>query len=288
MKTALLLLFGSLLAVPAAAQTKGENFHMDKEYPMNLSGTIKMNISDAKVTVTGSNRTTARVKIDREVVVKGWFFGKQEFSVTIDNPDGNLDLREHYQSSYSGVVGYYNEKYTINLEVPLGASLDINGDDGHYYIRNVNGAIELDVDDARIELTGCKGEDFRFKLDDGRIAMDEGKGSLRIDGKDADVKIEHGNFTKVTADLDDGDFVLETVLTDASDFNIKVEDGTADLRVLNGGGNFSLRHSDGHVHTFGNFQQTEKTDNSEKYTLNKGKANVFIRADDGKINLSAN
>lgn len=286
MKTLFAMICG-LLTLTAAAQTTDGNFHLDKEYGMNLSGTVNLRVSDAKVYITGSSRATAHVKIDREIVVKGMYFGKQEFSIEVNNDDGNLTIKEHSNSSYAGIVGYYSEKYSVNLEIPLGASLEVHGDDGHYYVKNVNGAISIDLDDADIDVTQCKGDNFKFKVDDGHIRMDEGKGTLQIDGDDADVKIDRGHFTKIDSDIKDGDFILETALTDNSDYNIRVQDGLVDIRITQGGGNFNLRHDDGRIMSQGSFRLIEKSDNNEKYSLGKGTGKVYIKGDDARIKLSS-
>lgn len=158
MKILSTLVLAVLTISTAIAQTeKFGDYHLDKEFKMGTTGTIRLNVSDAKVTITGSARTTAHVKIDREVNVKGLTFGEQEFRVDISEEGGNLSIREYKRGSVSGIVGYHSEKYTVTIEVPTGVSLSIDGDDGDYVINSVNGAIELDVDDADIDLTNCKG-----------------------------------------------------------------------------------------------------------------------------------
>jgi hypothetical protein len=73
---------------------KSGSFHLDKEYTINATGTIHLDASDAKVFITGSNRKTAHVKIDRDVTTKGISFGDREFSVDVTEQNGNLSIRE--------------------------------------------------------------------------------------------------------------------------------------------------------------------------------------------------
>jgi hypothetical protein len=97
--------------------------------------------------------------------------------------------------------------------VPEGVSLKVRGDDGDYFIKNINGALSLRLDDADAELTDCKGKEFNFFLDDGDVRMDKGKGSLHLNGDDTDITIYNGQFDEINANIDDGDLVIETTLS---------------------------------------------------------------------------
>ncbi len=277
------ILFSSF-SVMAQSEKSGD-FHLDKEYKMGSTGVVRLNSSDAKVFITGSARETAHVKIDREVTTKGWTFGDEKFSVEVTENNGDLSIRERSGGTHVGIVGYYNEKYTVTIEIPLGASLVIHGDDGDYFIKEVNGSIELDLDDADVELSGCKGSNFKVRLDDGDLRMDTGKGTLELDADDADVKIKSAAFEKIMADIDDGDFVVETSLSENGDYYINAQDGLVSMTVLGGGGKFDIRHDDARVIAEGNFDTVEKSDDRTRLTLANGNANVRIHADDARVRL---
>ncbi|MEK6782901.1 MAG: DUF4097 family beta strand repeat-containing protein [Bacteroidota bacterium] len=281
----LVLLTSSLALI---AQTdKNRDFHLDKEYKISNHGLLTLKCSDAKVSINGSERGTAQVKVDREVETKGIVFsGHDEFNVEVEELNGNLDIHENKSYSATGIVGYYYEKYTIKIDLPEGASLVLKGDDGDYLINNIDGSISIDLDDADVELTACSGSDFRFQLDDGDIVMDEGKGKLDIDADDVDVKISNAAFTDIQADIDDGDLVIETSLTDNGTYYINVQDGLIALTVTNGGGKFDIRHDDARVVTEGKFQTIEESENRTRLTLASGNAKVDIRADDARIRLT--
>jgi hypothetical protein len=287
MKKLLTLAFAFISLFSVAQSEKMTDYHLDETYKMNGTGTITLNSSDANVFVTGSNRKDVHVKIDRVIETRGFVFGSQEFSVDVTETNGNLSIRERRSSGSVGVVGSIYEKYTINIEAPAGASLVLRGDDGDYYIKTVHGKLDIDVDDADVELTGCQGDDFKFRLDDGDIKMDEGKGVLDVDADDADVIIKNARFSKINADMDDGDFLVETSLADGGDYFINCQDGLISLTVLGGGGKFDVRHDDARVITTGGFTQEEESENRTKLTLAKGTARLDIRADDARIKLSA-
>jgi len=283
-----LLTAGLLLAatISFAQTTKTGNYHIDQPYKISAKGTIRLTCSDAKVFITGSDRTDVNVKIDREVETKGFAFGHEEFSVDIDEASGNLTIRERSTSSYSGIVGYHNEHYTIKIDAPKGVSLIVNGDDGDYFIDHIDGAIDLDLDDADVELTACNGDDFRFKMDDGDVKMDQGRGTLEVDGDDTNVQIRNAAFTKISAEMDDGDFIVETSLTDNGDYYIDTQDGRIAFTVTSGGGRFDIRHDDASIRTDASFSSVEESDDRSRFTLGTGNAKVDIRADDASVRLA--
>lgn len=287
MKKVPTLALALISAFSFAQSTKMGDFHLDQNYKMDSKGTITLTSSDANVFVTGMNRTDVRVKVDRVVETKGLVFGDHEFTVDVNELNGNLSIRDRSGSGSIGVVGYIHEKYTINIEAPEGASLVLRGDDGDYYINTIHGKMDINLDDADIELSGCKGNDFKFRLDDGDISMDEGQGSLDVDADDADVSIQNGKFDRIIADVDDGNFVVETTLTDGGEYFIAGQDGLISLTVLNGGGNFDVRHDDARLITEGAFNEVDRSEERTKLTLPKGNARVEIRVDDGRIRLSS-
>lgn len=281
----LLSVFCFALAFSAMSQNNEGNFHLDQEYKVSPTGTIKLNSSDGKFYVTGSNRTGIHVKIDREVVTKGLTFGHEEFTVDVAESNGDLEIRERSNHVAVGMIGYRSEKYTIRIEAPEGMSLLVKGDDGDYWIRNINGAISLDVDDGGIELAQCSGNKFDFRLDDGEIAMDEGSGSLDIDADDADVEIKNATFTTVHANVDDGDLIIETSLADEGTYFIDAQDGLVSLAITKGGGKFDVRHDDARVITEGDFKITEDGEDRTRLILANGVAKVDIHADDARVRL---
>jgi Putative adhesin len=285
MKPVLLSTF-LFLAISVFAQDK--DFHLDKEYAISKNGTIDLNSSDAEVIITGSARSaTARVKIDRTVTTKGWYTSKGDFRVDVIAENGDLKITEHQNGINVVMIGYIHEEYKIQIEAPEGASLVIRGDDGDYFIKNINGVISMTIDDGDSQLTGCGGSDFTFKIDDGDVKMDAGKGSLHVVADDGDIEILNAAFSTIDARLDDGDFILHTSLTNSGVYSINVEDGMVMLDVLDGGGEFNVRHDDAHVDVQGSFKTIEDSDDFTRLTLGSSTAKVNIRADDASVRLNA-
>ncbi|HAC25591.1 MAG TPA: hypothetical protein DCE81_11815 [Cytophagales bacterium] len=277
-----------LLLIPTlvlAQNDKDRDFHLDKEFNVNLGGQVRLRCSDADVVVVGSSRSTAHVKIDRLVTTRGWVWSDETFSVDISNEDGNLEIRERANGTVSMAFGSYQERYTIRLELPLGMSLSVDGDDGNYQISSLHGSIRLDLDDADVVLEKCQGNSFSFRLDDGDVQMDEGRGSLTVDGDDADIRIRNARFASMDVNIDDGDFVVETSLADAGRYNIDLQDGLVSLTVTSGGGRFDIRHDDARVITEGAFSVINRTETRTEVSTTNGSAEVRIQADDARVKL---
>jgi hypothetical protein len=285
MKRLLTLLLTAFAATTFGQTVRSGDFHLDKVYKVSDKGTVSLRTSDAKVYITGSNRADVRVKIDREISSKGLVMGDDMFSVNIDEENGDLEIEERSSSNIS-IVGYYSEKYEIHIEAPEGVSLRIRGDDGDYFIKTLSGAIDMDVDDADVEITGCTGDNFVFRIDDGDIKMDQGRGTLEVIADDADVVIDNAQFSKINAELDDGDFIVQTSLQEGGDYYIDSQDGSISFTVSSGGGRFDIRHDDASVRVDDAFQRIEESDDRSRFSLGTGTAKIDIRADDARVRLA--
>jgi hypothetical protein len=281
----LLFAFVMLTFISVAFAQDG-SFHLDQEYDISKTGKIDISTSDARVFITGSNRSKAHVKIDRVVTTRGWN-ATDGFKVEVTAADGNLNIRE-YQTGPTVSVGYFHEDYKIEIEVPDGVSLTVRGDDGDYFVKQIHGSIKMSLDDADAELTGCNGNEFDFRFDDGDLRMDQGKGSITVRADDADIEIYKGEFSTIDAEVDDGDFIVETSLADNGTYNINSEDGSIHMKVTGGGGNFDVSHDDATFTFTGNFRTVEASDERTRLSLYDGTANVMLKADDASVRLTAN
>lgn len=286
MKAFLLLFLATTTIVANGQTTRNGDFKLDETYKVTETGTIDLRSSDAKVFITGSSRKDLHLKVDRQVDVKGFVTGDREFSMEVEEVNGGLKISERQHSSTVGIVGYYYEKYTIEIEAPSGMSLRVRGDDGDYLIKSMNGSMELDLDDADVELVGCKGDNFSIRLDDGDIKIDEARGTLELSADDADVEIRNAKFTSIRAEIDDGDFIVQTTLADDGDYYIDSQDGLISFAVAGGGGRFDIRHDDASIRTDPVFNQVEDSEQRSRFTLGSGNAKVDIRADDARVRLT--
>ena len=117
--------------------------------------------------------------------------------------------------------------------------------------------------------------------------MDSGKGSLEVDADDADVIIEHASFSSIYADVDDGDLIIETSLENNGKYSLNSEDGSISMNITGGGGEFDIRHHDGHVMADSCFKINEEDEGRTKLSLDKGTAQVSMRIDDARVKLTS-
>jgi len=261
------------------------DYHLDQTYDMSATGTLHLSSNDADVRIIGSNRSDVHVKIDRVVESRG-INRDRSFEMEVETKGDDLHITERKGRGGRFTMGYYRLDYDIVIELPEGASLRVQGDDDDYYIKNVNGAIEMEVDDGDIELEDCKGDDFEFNLEDGDLKMEGGKGKIYVRIDDGDVDIRDGKFEDVEMVVEDGSIIVETEIFDKGMYEIRADDARIDFVVLAGGGEFSVTKDDGRVRASSEFETIRETDYRSELKLAGGKAEVQIRTNDGSVRLS--
>ena len=259
-------------------------YHIDEEYEMNANGTLNLDCDDASVTIKGSDRTKARIKVDRVVEVKGASSSDENFKIDVQEKNGDLHIRE-VETRIRYVMGYRSEDYKILIELPSTAGIRINGDDGDFQIENVDGTVRLDLDDSEAILSGCDGNKFDFKMDDSELEMDGGGGEVIIGTDDSEVKVKNAKFTGGFVNFDDSEIELETSLKSDSDYKISGGDGSVTLIVTGGGGTFDIRYDDGRVRSTAGFKEFEKEENYLRLKADGGDARVEINIDDTDLDL---
>ncbi len=265
----------------------GDEFHLDEVYEMNATGTLNLNTEDADVRIIGSNRSDVHVKIDRVVTSRGVSSRSRDFDVDVENRNGDLFIRENKGRSRGFIgVGYFRTDYDILIELPEGASLKVRGEDDDYYVKNVNGAIEMETEDGDIELVDCDGDDFEFILEDGDLKLDGGKGKFYARLDDGDIDMINGNFDNIEIQVEDGNVSMETGIADNGTYDIRADDARIDFVVLSGGGDFRVTKDDGRVRATSDFETIRESDYRSELKLAGGKADVQIRTNDGSVRLS--
>jgi len=285
MKRAFLILAASILSFYTFAQKQTE-FHVDKTYSLDQTGTVYLSAHDAKVTIIGENRKDVAVKIDYYMHTKGIEWGTREFTVDIDSRGDDLYITEHRVNN-SGIMGSVSIEYKIVIKAPVGSNWDIDGDDDDYNIRSINGDISINADDADVIMKDCRGNKFYFDLDDGDISMDQGKGELTARMDDGDIEIRNAHFETINYRGDDGDVSIETSISPNAMFKFSGDDATFDLVFTNGGGSFTIKHDNGNIDYDNNFRMMDKEQNLLSLSLTGGRGKIIISGDDIRVNLSS-
>ena len=260
-------------------------YNLDKTYEVDADGLLKLTSSDAKVYITGNDRTDAQVKIYRNM--KGSLnLGTSSFAVDIQADNGSLVITEKYSGSMINIAGSSGEEYKIEIEVPENMRLDIKGDGDKYEISNISGAIEMHLDDADADLKACNGKDFRFTFYDGDISLDKGSGNLFVKADDGDLRIAEGKFDKINATMEDGDLVIATTLTNNGEYFYDIEDGNLILSFTDGGAKVDIAHEDTQIDVSSDFIPIRQSENRTRLALGSSNANVEIRAEDAMIRMT--
>lgn len=287
MKTLKLLLAAlSICLVSFDSQAQDPNkFTLDKVYPLGANGHIFIDTEDAEIEVIGSNRKDVHVKVYRKVTFTGFNLKakKVNLEVSVTQENGNLYLKDH-PFSWAG-IGSSREVYEILIEAPYAAGLEVKGDDDDYLIKSINGAISMEISDGDITLESCGGKVFDFRVDDGDIAMDQGQGNITARLEDGDIKILDGDFKKIDIEVEDGNIRLATKLWDSGEYLLSTEDGSIELQVESGGGQFNIRHDDGSVRASNGFELVSDSESRSKYQLSGGDATITIETEDGRVAL---
>jgi hypothetical protein len=264
-----------------------DEFNLDEVYEIDTNGTISLQSDDAQVSITGSDRSDVRVIVNYKREVRGFTIGDgNRFEMIVEERGGNLAIYEKERGNGNRIsVGSVEEDYEIRIEAPRTVSLNIEGDDETYRISSIDGAISLEADDTEIELNDCNGDDFTFSMDDGSLSMDKGKGRLKLDIDDGDVRILNGDFREIEAVSDDSEIELTTRLDDQGSYSFDFDDGDLELNIAGGGGDFDIRHDNADISADREFEEVLDDDDRSIYRLLNGNAKISISTDDGNIDL---
>ena len=266
---------------------KSYEYKLDKIYAIAPDGTLDLKTHDADIRIIGSDRKDVHLKVFRSVTVKGILSSNEEnFRMDVEEIGGNLIIRELKRSYNTGVTIYSEQVYKITIEIPKTVSLKLRGDDDNYHVDNVNGTVKIDLDDGDVILENCGGYEFDLDIADGNVEMSGAKGQLWLTLEDGDLKALDCEFETVEIRADDGDIRLETSLSSEGNYSMKVDDGNIDLKIRGGGGEIEIRHDDGRIRASQDFELAYAGDSKHKFKLVGGNARVFVKTEDGKVNLN--
>lgn len=261
-------------------------FHLDEIYEIAANGVVHLNSEDADVRISGSDRTDVRVKIDRVQEVTGFRTGDRRFSVEVEETGGDLYITERKSGSVNIAFGMSRTRYDIDIQMPRGVSLKVEGEDDDYVISNIDGEISIEAEDGDIEIFQTNSKRIDLRLEDGDLRLEGGTGELFLNIEDGDVDIRRGKFEAIDIDTEDGDISIETALTDGGEYQIVADDADIDFIVLSGGGEFYVSRDDGRVMSSKAFQIEDEREHRVLLNLPGGEAAVEIRVEDGRVRLS--
>jgi len=276
------------LAGSAWAQ-RTDRYDLDKTYSISSDGTINLESNDSSVEIVGTDREDVHLVVHYRAEISGFTLNESNrFNMIVEEKNGDLLIRERERDfNFSNIsVSFRNVEYSIVIEAPRNVALELYGDDDNYSITDILGSIKMDIDDGDARLTRCRGTDFSFNMDDGELDIDELSGRLKVAIDDGVVNIRKGNFEHIDIEGDDPEISLTTVLHNDGEYNFEFDDGSLDMGIIGGGGEFRIDHDGLRISTNREFRELEADDDYSVYQLAGGTAVVHIRTDDGRIRLS--
>lgn len=276
-----------LLAVapPAVAE---DRFDLDETYQVAPDGTIELSTRDADVTIVGSQRDDVHVEIRWRRTLTGLGVVQGDFEVEITRSGGNLSIREVPRDRSVMAVGMLNTTYEVRIQAPAGVSLDLRGDDDDYDISDINGRIALEADDGNIRLRQCGGDEFDLTFKDGELEMDGGSGALRLQYDDGRADLRGVTFRDIRMKGNDGSLRLRGDLGGDGRYAFELDDGSMDLDVGDGGGDFSFVYADGRLELKGGAGTADvRYDDGRAVLIDSRFERLRVDAQDGSLDFDA-
>lgn len=305
MRLSIILTFFSLSLTHVLAQTE---FNLDETYPIAQLGQLKMNTDDAVVTIKGSDRDDVHIKVYRKVTGKQ--MGNKKFDFQVKTDDGNINITDRAPSKSKSVVSIqWNSEtiYTIDIELPRTANLDLYGDDDDYNISDISGGLTLFVEDGNTKISNYKGDELKIEIEDGDIEINDAACSIDLTIEDGDFQAKNSAFSKARMNTEDGNIILDDcqifdarirssdgdidldiTLAEDSRLDIRTEDGSVDLSTSGEGALYEITFEDGDV-DFSQKQFEIVKETKRSYQLasaTNGSADITIEVEDGDVDLN--
>ncbi|MDA8693476.1 DUF4097 domain-containing protein [Saprospiraceae bacterium] len=282
-------------------------YSYEETHAIAQDGLLTLDTEDAQVSITGTSRSDAYVKIYKKVTGKQKT--NQEFDIEYIEEDGNLTIKEKRRKS-SYTTGWNTKTiYEVELGLPAGVSIDIKGEDDNYTITNINGKMKIHSEDGDIEISDCNPIRLDIHLEDGDIQLTNVNTETDIQLEDGNIKADNCAFGNTALNLVDGDIKLNDVslgtakiITEDGNVSISVkcdsktqvkintEDGDIKLKTSGEGSTIGVSYQDGDVdYNSGDYDLIHKTKRSKELKTKKsGEASFVISVEDGDVRLSNN
>ena len=161
-------------------------------------------------------------------------------------------------------IQYIDYRYEISL--PAYVNIDVDGDDGDVKIEDLEGNIQMRIDDGDVHLNNIANEFTEIKIKDGDVNINSLKGILYI-------RADDGNVTLANIETKEGE-------VSTSDGRIRIRDGKGDFFVDSDDGDISLVNIAGE-------KLDVKTQDGDVDVLfsGEGEVSIAINSNDGSVDV---
>ena len=273
-----------ILTVPNVQAQK--EFTLDEHYELGQNASIHLKTGGAHVRILPTDAQQTSVKSVYRIDTKGLKIGSKdpvELEATVAGD--SLILSEKEQKGTRIVLGGKSVEYNITIETPAHTNLFLRGEDNSYFVRKINGEINIKGKKASIDLQKCSGEKFVFDLNDSTLDMDEGAGSLTLKINKGVVRMQDINFEVMGVNVDKAELNMFTHLPDNGNYIMDIDDGKLLFHIIDGGGTITISHNGLRILSNGDFMVPLNSKKETIYKREGGSAQVAIDADKSRIKL---
>jgi len=263
-----------------------KDFSLDESYDLGKNGSIHLKTNGANVRILPTGGEKTMVKSIYRIDTKGLKIGSKEPVEMDAHVSGDsLIITEKEQKGTRIVLGSKSVEYNITIETPAQTSLILRGEGNSYFVRELNGEINIKGKDTQIDLQKCSGENFVFDLDDSTLDMDQGNGSLTLKMNKGVARLKDINFEVMGVNVDKGEVNMYSFLPDNGNYVMDIDDGKLLFHIIDGGGTFTITHNDLRILSNGEFTVPLNSKNETIYKREGGSAQISIDADKSRIKL---
>ncbi len=317
-----LLFIVSAFTVLSAEEVKKE-YH--EKFSVTKGMTLSIRSGDGDVTISPWDQDEVKVDIVYHADHRGNGDDDRSFEVEFDKTSRTLHIIAHERTgSRFGVTSRHIHRYTYDIKAPDYLMLDLDGDDGNMvitgwknniectlddgdlnleeinneetYLRIGDGDLKINkiksdisiwADDGDVEVTDISAKNFRLEIKDGSGILNKAKGNFNIRFDDADIRMRKIEADQIDIRGNDGQIELELAKSSDPDVVLETDDGpirlfldpdiSAELSIETDDGDFSVNLS--------NEIRAKEGKNWYQGTINDGKGNITIRANDGSVKV---
>lgn len=152
--------------------------------------------------------------------------------------------------------------------------------------RNGSYGFEFEDGDVDLQVADAHGT-FSFTFADGSLDLEGGSGAVEISYDDGRARLADTSFRQLDLRAGDGDFQLDGDVPADAGYRIRLDDGSAELDVRNGGGRIDAHFDDGRVQVQGPVRLVSEDEHRAVYEWGDGEAEIDVGFNDGLVSFSA-
>jgi DUF4097 and DUF4098 domain-containing protein YvlB len=290
-----------LMALFPSASAQSDEW--SKTYNLERMPTLRVETSDANITVTGWDNGSIAAKVS----TTGWKIGGDGITIVESQTGDQIDIQVKFPHRMFQ-MNLRNHRVDIDIKVPRQANLDLHTGDGHVDLQGVRGNIALRSGDGHLRLSEIQGTldartgdghidaanirgDLTLHTGDGPVVVSGADGSLHAQTGDGHMRVS-GRFDLLDVKTGDGgiDATAQSGSKLDADWRLTTGDGDLTLRLPEGlAANVEMHTNDGHINLGMPLTISGRTGTKELHgQLNGGGKVLSLHTGDGSIHLEKN